>query len=327
MKQRAVIKKYFSFLIPLVLLKEYAYDYKMYLNHSAIKGNKSNSKRLIAIIMEQYHIVEKGLTMPETRLGFGYDNLISLIDNCLLFQSKYDKVHPQLKHAVEVIFEYQNYHEERSFELSDFIKNKISELEMKYISDHCSTQLTVKSEDYFNHINSSFEQFSNSRRSVRNYSDSEIPNELIIKSVDLSRNAPSSCNRQAVKANVVVDKDLINKVLEIQGGNKGFGHLSNKIIIVTADLSVCQGVSEKHQVYVDGGMYAMNLLYSLHQNKIVACALNCNFTKSKDLKIRKILNIPASEVFIVIFSCGFAPDEFKIALSERNPVSEYIRII
>ncbi len=327
MKLRAIIKKYFSFLIPLVLIKEFSYDYKNYLKHSAIKGYKNNCKKLIAIIIEQYHIVEKGLTMPETRLGFGLENIISLIDNCQLYYLKYDKSNPQLKHAVEVIFEYRSFHKERAFTLNSLLLRKIEELESTHISEKCSNQIITNKEEYFKYCNSSFDLFSNSRKSVRNYSEEEIPNELLNKAVEISRNAPSSCNRQAVKANILCDNEKIIKVLDIQGGNRGFGHLTNKLIIITADLSVCQGASEKHQVYVDGGMYAMNLLYSLHHNKIVACSLNCNFTKSKDQKLRKILDIPDSEVFIVMFSCGFAPNEFKIALSERNPTNEYIRFI
>lgn len=326
MNLRSSVKKIFPFLVPVVMLKEFYYDYKLYLKNSATVSYKSSDRKLIAKIVEQYHVVEKGLTMPETRLGFGVDNAMQLAKNCMNYQQLYDNANIQFNHAVAVLIEYRNYHLERNFQLLPELLETINKLEtITCVAP--SQQIMITRDDYFADLQKSFELFSKSRRSVRNYDGVSVPDELLLLAVDQSRITPTSCNRQPVKANVLKNKELIEKVFQIQSGNRGFGHLADKLIIVTGDLSVCHGASEKHLVYVDGGMFAMNLMYTLHQNKIVACPLNCNLTAVQDQSLRKLLNIPESEVFIVMMSCGFAPAEFKIALSERNPVNDYIRFI
>ena len=54
------------------------------------------------------------------------------------------------------------------------------------------------------------------------------------------------------------NKNQIAKILEVQGGNRGFGHLANRLIIITSEVGVFTGVAERNQVYIDGGMYARN---------------------------------------------------------------------
>lgn len=122
------------------------------------------------------------------------------------------------------------------------------------------------------------------------------------------------------------DKEKISEILTLQGGNRGFGHLADKLIVLTQEQGISHGVYERHQIYVDGGMFAMNLLYALHYKKIVACSLNCNFSMMKERKMRKICNVDSSEMFVMMISCGIAPDNFKIASSKRIPLSNLLTI-
>ena len=171
--------------------------------------------------------------------------------------------------------------------------------------------------DYFKNSNDSFDVFSKSRSSVRNFGETDIPIEKISMALDLARNTPSACNRQSWRTHIFSKKEIINEILSVQGGNRGFGHLANKIIVITGELGVFGHAFERNQVFVDGGMYAMNLLYALHHNKIAACILNCSTTHNKDKKLRKLCQIADSEVFIAIIACGIPPDTFRVASSPR----------
>jgi hypothetical protein len=55
--------------------------------------------------------------------------------------------------------------------------------------------------------------------------------------------------------------------LKLQGGIRGFGHLTNKLIVITSDTAVF--LMMKDQAFIDGGMYAMNVLYGLHQTNYI----------------------------------------------------------
>lgn len=317
------IKKLFPFIIIIVLFIEYAKDYFRYIRFSGVfEFIFSSEEKLVGNIIADYHVIEKGLTMQNTRLGFGKQKIIKLINHCLNYKEKYNNNDAQVLEAVAVINEYLKFHS--NFNLDPDLIEKIKKLQNSFIEVIPSKQLETTSIDYFKNTNSSFDLFSKSRRSIRNYSSAKIPKEKILNAVEIAINSPSSCNRQASRVYVYEDKVVMKKILEIQGGNRGFGHLANKLLIVTAELGASHGVYERNMPYVDGGIFAMNLLNGLHFNKIAACPLNCYFSSSKEKKLRKLCGIKKSEIFIIMISCGNIPDQIDIAKSYRYPVDNFI---
>jgi nitroreductase len=149
----------------------------------------------------------------------------------------------------------------------------------------------------------------------------------LIEVVKISQSAPSACNRQSSKVYIYTNKEKIKKILEIQGGNRGFGHLSDKLIIITSNLGVWGSLAERYQSYVDGGIFAMNLLYALHFKKIAGCILNCSITPEKDKMLRGVCEIDRSENFIAMVSCGYPPEQIKIASSKRFDTNSILKII
>jgi len=326
------MKKLFKSFIPpfLIYLKtalpNYYYDLKLYYKYSASMG-LNNKTKLIARIIKLYHTIEKGLTMPEVRLGFGKKNLISLIELNNRYIRLYGNKDTQIQHSVAVVLEYKVFHKKKGYEIDDELIDLIDKQVAKMNNLLASEQKKVTSKSYFQHTSSSFEEFSWSRASVRNYTNEDVSIDLLIKAVDIARNTPSVCNRQTAKAYIFSNKEKIQEILTLQGGNRGFGHLTNKLIVITAELGVFAELSERNQAFVDGGMFAMNMLYALHSKKIAACIMNCSHTYQKDLKMRKSTQIKKSEVFIAMISCGLTPDNFKIALSKRKNLDDYLTIL
>jgi nitroreductase len=115
--------------------------------------------------------------------------------------------------------------------------------------------------------------------------------------------------------------------LEIQGGNRGFGHLVNKLMVITSETGVFSSESERNQAFIDGGIYAMNLLYSLHYYNIACCILNCSNTVEKDRRLRELCGVKESEVFISMVSLGMPPNDFKAAASIRYPIEKTNKIV
>ncbi|WP_040414642.1 nitroreductase family protein, partial [Cyclobacterium qasimii] len=307
----------------------YFYDYKRFCKYSPVISGYNNRDKLEAKIIERYHSIEKGLTMPDFRFNFGIPVLTSLTDNCIEYNEKYGES-TQLKHALSVIFEYEKKHIDSKVPLNqdtikvlNNLKNKIKNREEFPLG-----QKLVFKTDYFSEVNSNFSAFSNSRKSLRNYlEDQEVDLNLITNAIEIAKNAPSACNRQSVRVYVFSDKEQIKKILKIQGGNRGFGHLTNKLIIITSDLSVWGFARERNQTFIDGGIFAMNLLYGLHFQQIGACILNCSLSPENDVKLRSLGFIRESENFISMISCGILPEKFMQAASKRHEVSEILTII
>ncbi len=312
------------------LKNEYLYDIKRYFQFSDFFFNKSEQRCMMRII-HRYHPIEKGLTMPEMRYGFGKDNILKLLDDCLIYKDLYlsnakqikSAGYQQYKHAISVLLEYQSVHEEVGYELDTSFISKLDALISGTDSYLSCKQIQTTRDKYFKDIDSSFKEFSKSRHSLRNF-DGEIKTEDIFKAIELAQNTPSACNRQPSRVHVVEDEELKNKVLNLQGGNRGFGFLANKVLILTTELVGYRSISERNYPFVDGGMYAMNLLYALHYYRIGACALNWCYTREKDTLLRNIINIPESQTVILMIACGGVPEKFKLALSKKSSAETII---
>lgn len=298
--------------------KAYKYDAQFYIA-SSDKNKSPSSTTLIGKIIREYHVIEKGLTMPKRRLGFGTKVISSLCDNCIEFITKHNSTNCQLNHAMGVLLEYKKLHEETNFKLSKDINIKLQTIDNLKIATSTEQKTTTR-ENYFSKTKSDFKSFSNSRKSIRNYSEVSIPTERIHKALQLATNTPSACNRQAWRTYLYSDKKKIQSILDIQGGNRGFGHLADKLIIITSEIGMFYTHAERNQAFIDGGIYAMNLLYTLHYYEIGACILNCSVTPEKDIKLREATAVKPSEVFIAMISCGNLPDEFSYPISKRYSI-------
>jgi nitroreductase len=223
----------------------------------------------------------------------------------------------QAQKTILLILE-QNFHAERNFELDPKVLRAIDKIKEQFSGVSATSQNYTSRVEYFKDVKSDFRSFSNSRASIRHFSLTEqIPTSSLLNALELARNTPSACNRQTWRSYIISDRKKIDTILDCQAGSGGFGHLTDKLIIITAEIGVFSGVHERNAAYIDGGMYLMNVLYALHYYEIAACPLNCSTDNKKDKLLRKLCNIRATEVMISIVSCGVASDFFKYPLSKR----------
>jgi nitroreductase len=321
---KKMLPKYLKYLI--VVVPIYLYDIKRFYLFSSYVSGYNNSKKLTAKIIERYHSIEKGLTMPEFRKGFGQLQLEKLIKDLINYSKKYDKNNNQVIHGVGVVFEYEELHKSLNYSFSIELQDLLNNLRDKYKEVLINRQIETTKDEYFSKSNSDFDAFSFSRASIRNYTSEPIDLNTLRDAVRIAQSAPSACNRQSTRVYIYTDPKQISDILNIQGGNRGFGHLTDKLIVVTSTLGVWGFISERYQSYVDGGIFAMNLLHGLHYKKIGACILNCSIKHNKDKLLRKVCKIDNSENFIAMISCGNLPNNFKKAYSLRFKTEDILTI-
>ena len=115
---------------------------------------------------------------------------------------------------------------------------------------------------------------------------------------------------------------LFKKILDLQKGNRGFGENADKLLVVAADVSSYSGIAERNLMYIDGGIFTMNLLYSLHYYKIASCTLSPTLLPSSFSKeILKTNQIPIS-----IIAIGDCPDSFLVARSTRKTIESIVHM-
>lgn len=276
--------------------------------------DEEDADSIMKRILLRYHVIEKGLTMPERRNGFGRDVLLGLISDILTYIDRYGKQNEQISVATGVVADYLAVHEKQGFALDEKVLSSIHKLLDKYPCPAVH-QKEENKEHYFSTCDKPFDEFSKSRHSLRHF-DGPAKIEKLKDALQLAQNAPSACNRQATRVRVVSDKDVISKIFSIHRGNRGFGHLADKLLVLSTDMRYWE-IKTCFGGYVDGGIYAMNLLYALHYNKIGACPLNACFTPKEEVKVRKMINLPDNENLVLFIAIGGVPDNFRLANSHR----------
>jgi nitroreductase len=297
----------------------YQYDFKRYLRYSAING-AANQAHWDARITALYHVIEKGLSMPESRPGFGEqtaEQLISAIKQYLALEYTDDAA--CIQSGISAIRSYMAFRQNDGTQISVNIKKGWGDLQ-KRINQHHDAVVIKKREEITLTSDKPFDVFSAGRHSIRNYSDQTIDESVIKKAVEISQRSPSACNRQSTRIHSIEGDKAIEQVLALQNGNRGFGHLAKRVLIVSADLHAFIGINERNQGFIDGGMFAMSLLYALHRLELGACALNWCATPENDKKLRQLVGIPESEVILMLITVGHIPNEVSIANSQRRPI-------
>ena len=93
----------------------YSYDRKRFIRHAGSLHHEEKEQKLASVIMA-YHVVEKGLSMPERRLGFGHDAVLELISLIRNYSEKFPQ-NDQILHAISVLDAYREMHRKENFSL------------------------------------------------------------------------------------------------------------------------------------------------------------------------------------------------------------------
>ena len=301
----------------------FAYDKKRYLLHSGAMGQSSEYVLLERIIMG-YHVIEKGLTMPGRRLGFGRDAILSLIDAVEEYESKYGTNSGQVVHAGSCVKEYLDLHEENHYDKSGDVTfwDAVEKFCKGRIIDHAQ-RVECEKKTFFKDISGPFDVFAASRHTVR-YFCGKIPSDAMEKVVSLAMTAPSACNRQYVRVHCVDNPSLRDRILSLQNGNRGFGSTADKLLVITSDLQGLRWHAERNDIYLNAGIFVQNLCYALHFYGFASCILNWSVSPRFDMSVRGLLDVKDSETIVALVACGDMPDKISVAASPRKQLSEVL---
>lgn len=300
--------------------------YRICLRYS---NNKAvSSEQILSRLIIEGHSIEKGLAMRKTRYGFGQKKILSIVELCNTYLDRFHDEPSRLVYVVGILREYDLLHKNIGNTLEEETQKKLDAL-----FERCNQKIVVPEtvmttkEEYFAEVMSSFDRFSNSRHSVRDFTGESVPREMMEKVFKLAQQCPSACNRQSVRVYCVYDDKKRSRMVELQNHGRGFADKASPVLVIAFEEQDWRSGEEWFGGYMDSGIYIMNLLYALHYYGIAAIPLNWYADGSSNNELHHILDIPESQVPVAFVACGYPVDTFKLVTSRRNDIKEVISFI
>lgn len=296
----------------------YAYDEKRFLVYSAL--HKESQEAIATEMRILVHTVEKAFSLPETQVGFGREKILHLIELLEKYQTADNPKDTQvIDYSYSIIQEYIKWQTAHG--------GDISFLPAKYLV--CDSMICTGVIECC-HNNADIHSFSDAayaRHSLRYYGTEKVSPEQYRQAVALAQTAPSACNRQSSRVYVCMDADKMRQIIQMHGGMRGFGEAS-AIVVLTGDLSLYTSEYERNTVFVDGGIFLMNLLYAFQEYDIAACPIIWGAIPENDNALYELLGIPQSEEIISLIVSGSFPEgEYKVAKSAKRSTDSILTIV
>ncbi len=221
----------------------------------------------------------------------------------------------------------------------DFPTPKFVPLEFQTITD---SEQTVRADEFLNLLKR--------RRTVREYSDRDVPLELIEKAIATADTAPSGANLQPWRFVVVRDAEIKRKIREAAekeeyesyhnrmsekwlrrlarlGTNehKPFLEIAPYLIVVFRINSFVENGETEPTYYSQEsvGIAVGMLLAALHNMGLATLT----HTPSPMKFLREILGRPKSEIPFVLIPVGYPADDAKVPDIKRKEIKEIMKVI
>ncbi len=162
------------------------------------------------------------------------------------------------------------------------------------------------------------------RRSVRWYQDKPVSNELLEQAVRAAALAPSACNRQPFRFYVSNGKEKAARVAKCAGGTAGFHDNLPCVIAVVGDLGCYPEARDRHVVYIDGSLAAMQLMLALESLGLSSCSINWPDVEERERQLAKILGLAYQERTVMLLAVGYADPTGGIPYSDKKTETDLI---
>lgn len=174
----------------------------------------------------------------------------------------------------------------------------------------------------------SYEQFAafiQLRRSTRWFKANPVCHEKIKKAVAVASQAPSACNRQPYEFFVIDEQPLLNKISQLAIGGAGFADKIPCLIVLVGDYSNYEHVRDRHVIYIDSSLAAMQFMQTLPTLGLASCPLNWPELNVQNDKIAKLLKLEKHQRTIMLIAVGEATEAGGIPFSQKKSPESLIK--
>lgn len=280
-----------------------------------------------ATLRRSIHMIEKGLTTVPLKPVFaeGYiENTVQILKE-LVNTNCDDTTQKWAYNVLEKYFETVEPTETVNKAHTAFnnltIQKPIISCELKHHSPY-----TSETRDKSNISYDEFRKLCSQRRSIRWYQDREVPIDFIKKAVEVGLTAPSACNRQPFRFIIVSSKEKLEKTIRLPMGTDTFAHNIKLMVILIGDLSAYFDERDRHLIYIDASLAAMNFMMALETLGLSSCPINWPDIEEREEQIAKEFNLQPSEKGIMFFSVGYPLEKGGVPYSAKKNIEQVITI-
>lgn len=289
----------------LAIANEFIGDYCQYCRattwHRGEPNGQDRKEFLQSRLTLAYHGLEKGASFPNPKRPYGQSR-VPEIKTLLTLASSAGIDAEKLSLANSAVAALEHYNS--TGEISDEVTPKSSWRETAFDDE-------------------AIRSFVTSRHSVRNYrEDSPVDTDLIRTIAAEAAMTPSVCNRRSYRLHYFDDAGEVQAILALQNGNRGFGQTIPGLFVVTERRSSFVGAGERNQRWIDGGLFAMSLVWLCHAHGLGTCFLNWSQTNRRTSQLRKVCGISRVEDVITCIAVGHPAPGHRVARSPLRPESD-----
>lgn len=310
------------------LVSAYCYDLKRYSRYSStIHPADRERANLAAKVTERYHSIEKGLSLPDPRPGFGrvvIPRLVKLVDKYVAAYGQ-DEVS---RAAAGALRNYLQFNAESGLVASE-VPGEPAVSELLARVDHSvdsggttpMTRMQVHSK-----VKGVELEFFTSRHSTRMFDSMPVDPGEIEFAARAAMASPAVCNREFSGVTVWTDPELVREILVAHGGARGFEGEPTALAMITVAPRAYWGAAERNQAWIDGGLFAMGFLLGLHAQGLGAVALNWSREPVADRAMRRLVALADDRSIVMFVAFGNLRDNYLVARSSRRDLNKFLTV-
>lgn len=163
------------------------------------------------------------------------------------------------------------------------------------------------------------------RRSVRWFTNQEVPRQAIDHAIELAAQSPSACNRQPFHFRIFDEPSLVRQVADIPGGTPGFAHNIPVIAVIVGQLRCYPYERDRHLIYIDGSLAAMSFILALESQGLSSCCINWPDVEDRERRMAALLRLAPDERPVMCVALGYPDPDGLVAYSQKKPLSQIRR--
>lgn len=294
-----------------------------------------NPGRSSPILRRNVHRLEKGLSMPGRRPVFGEKYILETVEVFARLAARPDAEHEELRWARDVLTRY--------FQVVTPAQGAVADAESAFLrvplvatrTGDPATSIPYPSSELAPRVTAvgaplpdpaSFLALCMARRSQRWFSDRMVAPEVLESAMKAALQAPSACNRQPFTFHAAIGRDIIRKISSLPLGTEGFGEDLPVLIAVIGDLANYAEPRDRHLIFVDAALAAMQFMLSITAQGLGSVPINWPDIPENHDALRRLLGLADHEVPVMLIGVGHPLPDGMIPYSAKRSVSDMLRI-
>jgi nitroreductase len=294
------------------------------------KRIKSTEEQSNPLLRRNIHRLEKGLVMRPLKAVFAMDYIEETQQAYQLAFKSPTHQSEELEWAKSILTKYYN---TVSIEEGSLLAH-LSEQFCKFNSlNPLSTQDENKTPYKHHELEKSkltyqeLFQFIELRRSTRWFKQTAVCRNKIKQAITLASQAPSACNRQPYEFYVVDQQPLLSRVSKLAIGGGGFASNIPCLIAVVGDYSCYEHERDRHVIYIDASLAAMQFMQALPTLNLASCPMNWPELSVVDTKITRLLKLPRYKKTIMLIAVGEPESDGGIPYSQKKSAEQLVHFV